>query len=511
MNDHIIATTTRLEKHVQTIDFLTLLRHMDQRHRVGANMETASSPFKSRKRLDESSGFSSSLLLEECSNIHPHHSDPLLTTMSIKDAKSSTKSKSGFESRLSTQWHKWQRKIPLLKKVQELVLRVPPRVRMGFVFFWFCWKIAFLLAFLIVLMQQEQQQYYLTHSSISSNILSNTNRHHYFSNNMNTNATKVLYIVTTLTEYNNGKRRTIKGQDRFLYGLLPVMIDSVEKMVENPDHNLQVDVFLICAYKLKPEREDMIRQRLPTGVGFQYWDDALPLSYEPQSKKEPLKPNTRALARQHRYVVRDKLEYYDMFVAFEDDMLVRGHHVHHFWQLSLEIERLRIMAPEIVPDDNNGKGDMVDDVQKTKFFGSMSKQQLERVVPGFIRVEVMVNGTERPAPKEIFPIFPIDHDFGLGLGGHRDIDPSLCCHVHLQPSEGNISETPPVEDLVVWETNIKAFSIREFPSGSALLDWAVLMMGPGRLLPEYVKIGEINWSGRRGRGRRRTGPGAHEP
>jgi hypothetical protein len=201
----------------------------------------------------------------------------------------------------------------------------------------------------------------------------NNNNNNNFNNNVNNininkvNATKVLYIVTSLVEFNDGRRMTVENQDRFLYELLPVMINSVESMVENPSFNLNVDIFLVCGYALKPEREEMIRNRLPHGVGFQFWDDAIPLAYIGSNTTGSLVDYKRALARQHRFVIRDKFDFYDMFVAFEDDMLVHGHAVHQYLQLSLEIERLRIHAPEMLPKKLSDKS--------KNFFVPMTKRQ----------------------------------------------------------------------------------------------------------------------------------------
>jgi hypothetical protein len=407
------------------------------------------------------------------------------------------------KSLLAKQWHKWQRKLPFLKKIQETVLRVPPKFRMAFVIFWFGWKIVLLLILLFMTLQQPSP-------SSSSTTTTTAHRHHnrnnnttllhptslLLRNNLHANATKVLYIVTSLAEYNNGRRKTVKGSDRFLHQLLPVLVDSVESMVRA---DLHVDVVLITAYPLRPDREQMIRTRLPSGVGFQSWDNALPFSYVPQNKSAgALQSNTRALARQHRYVAKDKLEYYDLFVAFEDDMLIRGQQVQHFWEMSQEIERLRVMAPESV-HSNEQLGDNVDDYKRTKFFGTMSKPQLERVVPGFMRVEVIVNDTERTAMDTIQ--FPADWEFGDTSGGTRHIDPSICCHFHMDPPplpDEQFPETPVVDDLIVWETNIKAFSVRNFPpESSSTLEWSALMMGPGKKLRPSVKIGGY-WSGREG-------------
>jgi hypothetical protein len=408
----------------------------------------------------------------------------------------------GCKTYFSKQWRKWQRKIPFLKKIQETILRAPPQLRMAFVVFWVGWKVVLILIFVFMTIQQsqtqpQQQQHpsFLTTDSWPNM----TFRHPHLQNNMNENTTKVLYIVTSLAEFNTGRRKTVKGSDRFLHQLLPVLVDSVESMVM--ESSLQVDVFLICAYPLQQDRETMIRYRLPQGVGFQFWDNAMPLSYPPQNKTGGrLLSNSRALARQHRYVVKDKLEYYDMLVAFEDDMLIRGSQVQQYWQLSLEIEQLRVMAPKTIYTADNEMGDNVDDYRKTKFFGIMSKSQLERVVPGFVRVEVIVNDTDRTAKNQIK--FPADWDFGDEFGGTRHIDPSICCHFHMEPlplPDERFPETPDVDDIIIWETNIKAFSLRQFPtsSSSSRLDWAALMMGPGKKLRSQDKIGGY-WSGREG-------------
>jgi len=190
-----------------------------------------------------------------------------------------------------------------------------------------------------------------------------------------------------------------------------------------------------------------------------------------------------------------------MFVAFEDDMFVHGNAVHQYLQLSLEIERLRMLAPENLPKEKGYDR-----------FLPMTKRQLERIVPGFMRVEVLVNETNRGAQKNVDPI-PIDHEFDNSEGAiHRDIDPSICCHVHMEPNEGtgNIPEIPPADHLIVWETNIKAFSLRLLTPKSDILDWVVLMLGPGKLLNEDEKIGGF-WSGRHGAFKKEKKPSGGEP
>jgi hypothetical protein len=277
----------------------------------------------------------------------------------------------------------------------------------------------------------------------------------------------------------------------------------------------QVDVFLICGYKLTAEREQFLRQALPAGVAFQFWDDAAPLGYDNRYSKDKIIPNTRALARQHRYVVKDKLFDYDMFLAFEDDMRITGHHVQHYMAMSEEIDRLRAQAPTTttILDNEN-----VEDYKQTKFYGQMTRQQLARVVPGFIRVEVLLNETEHGAQEQVLPI-PLDYDFdfeqaaddGSIMQQQHHVDPEICCHVNMKPNIGT-PVAPPASDLIIWETNIKAFQLRQLPpGGSNMLDWSVIMMGPGKHLDPLEHIGGY-WSGREGAfGKNEKKPSGGEP
>lgn len=408
-------------------------------------------------------------------------------------------SSGGLGGYVTSRLQMYRSQYPILKKAHEIILRVPPRVRCIFIVFWFAWKIILLLAFLIILAKNSKSN---NGPSVASSPRSSHNITWHNANNNNlhttTNATRVLYIVTSSSEYDDGNRNTIKGRDRFLHQTLPVMIDNVQSMTSNS--NLDVDLFLVCAYKLTQDREEMIRSRLPGGVGFQYWDNATPLSYKEQEiSGSKIIEYKRSLARQHRFVIRDKFDYYDMFVAFEDDMSVRRHHLHHYLQLSTEVERLLALGPAQVPE----KDDDVENYKRTKFFGDMTNQQLERIVPGFFRVEVVTDKNNGgTAEHDVSPI-PIDHEFeGVNEGSHQEvnIDPTLCCDVHLVPNEGAKRDSPlkPVpEGIIAWETNITAFSLRQFPPASELLNWVALMLGPGKGLRQDKKIGGF-WTGRKG-------------
>ena len=243
----------------------------------------------------------------------------------------------------------------------------------------------------------------------------------------------------------------------------------------------------------------MVRSRLPFGVGFQFWDDATPLAYEGQNSSGSIVRQERALARQHRFVVRDKLEYYDIFVAFEDDVLVKGHHVHHYLQLSGEIESLLALASKQLPENNRNADDHRN---ATKFFGDVTKAQLERLVPGFIRVESVAKEKLRGSRLN-GPSNPIDNtSAGTDVHGPLElkVDPTVCCQFSIKPNQRTRSKSakaPASEDLVASETNIKAFSLRRFPSESKLVDWFGLLTGHGNDARHETTMGGYS-SGRKG-------------
>ena len=365
----------------------------------------------------------------------------------------------------------------MVRKFQQQVRRVPPRYRWAFIIFWFGWKILLAFTVLVVLKDKTDVTTEISGVPLTGTVLSKT---------------RILYVVTTLAEYNTGGRETKKDQDRLGEVLIPSLVDSVRTMVNAPFH-YHVDVFLICAYELRPEREEQIRMALPGGVGLQVWDRAAPLGYEAKHSPNKVIDVTRTLARQHRYVIRDKFPYYDMFLAFEDDIRVTGHHVEHFMTVSLEIERLREKAPS--REQMLDSSDNVDDVQKTKFYGDMSKEQLARVIPGFVRVEILLNETEHGAQKIVLPI-ERDYVFPESPGKDVHVDTRICCHVKMPPVAG-LPATPQSAEAVIWETNVKAFMLRQLPQGSSILDWVVLMTGPGNRLDPGEAIGGY-WAGREG-------------
>ena len=128
--------------------------------------------------------------------------------------------------------------------------------------------------------------------------------------------------------------------------LIPVMSESVQSMLKE---GYSVDVFLVCHFILQPERYELVRRALPSSVGLEFWNSATPLGYD--TGKEPfvkLENRTLHLARQHRFVIKDKLAKYDLFACFEDDMVIHAEHIQHFSAVTNELLRLRESAPDSV-------------------------------------------------------------------------------------------------------------------------------------------------------------------
>jgi hypothetical protein len=134
------------------------------------------------------------------------------------------------------------------------------------------------------------------------------------------NKLRILYTVTTLAEYDTGGRSTTKGFDRLQNMLLPVLKTGVESLLS---FGYDVDVYMVCHYTMQPERLEIVRQALPEGVGLRVWSDSAPMGYNVEDIGKDtarIVRNTRALARQHRFVVKDNLFQYDFFLNFEDDV-----------------------------------------------------------------------------------------------------------------------------------------------------------------------------------------------
>jgi len=294
---------------------------------------------------------------------------------------------------------------------------------------------------------------------------------------------RVLYTVTSLAEYNNGRRFTTRGDDRLLNFMLPVVTEAVESMLALGYH---VDVYLITHWKMRRHRWRLIRDALSSYVGLQVWDDATPIGYKLENHHNHTDPVTRGLARQHRYVIKDKLMDYDVFVNFEDDMLVKGEHVEQYLKMTQQLHELRAKAPTRRFIPKNPLTPMRD-----IFYGPLQKAQFDRLVPGFMRVEVLRDEDYQGAQQELDPI-PVDVEFD---GVHRAVDPKICCHLSnnkAATAAALIPQSPPTDKIFIWETGVKGLSVREIPG----MGWVALQAGSW--LPNRNRCIGHYWSGRDG-------------
>eukprot|EP00978_Attheya_sp_CCMP212_P012973 scaffold32351_cov60-Attheya_sp.AAC.11 len=313
---------------------------------------------------------------------------------------------------------------------------------------------------------------------------------------------RVLYVVTSLAEYDTGTRGTSHGADRLKDVVLPAILDAVTSMVKR---GWRVDLFLILGYE-KLERKSLIQDALPSGVGVEFWEDAMPLHYKKRVNQrgpdpgQKLEVATHGLSRQHRYVIKDKLMEYDFFACFEDDMRITADHVLNFLELSADIEILGEKAEAASdgmvhvdgeshrPANKRGKStdsaavgnDVVDD--------PISAEYLKRVIPGFIRVEVRDDRTgEHPIAKHInAPTYVVEVPIDKTVS--RSIDPNGCC-MEMEPGRGKMTPNPLVEDLVIWETNVGAAGVRKYPGP---IGWAAAMP-----VQDIADVGSY-WSGEGG-------------
>ncbi len=286
---------------------------------------------------------------------------------------------------------------------------------------------------------------------------------------------RVLYVITTLSEYDKGTRGTTRGADRLQNVVIPVIQDGVVSMVERGWH---VDLYLLCGYEeLLPERRQLIQDILPDGVGLEVWDDAMPYYYSKGNAAKPkegqsLDVASHGLSRQHRYVVRDKLLQYDFFACFEDDMRITADHVLNFLEMSAGVERLRLKAEQSADGlvhvegeshrDPSTRGKSLDkaEVGNDIVDDAISAEFLKRVIPGFLRVEVVgedntyLGNQELNNPKYSTEV-PIDSD-------GAKMDPTYCCKEE-EPGRGKMRPNPTADDVVIWETNIGAAGVRKYP------------------------------------------------
>ena len=153
--------------------------------------------------------------------------------------------------------------------------------------------------------------------SINTDTTTNKNSNNTTSTTTDSSTFKILHIITSLQEYDDGDRGTIKRNDRLYNILIPSIKNITESITLNNNNVWSIDVYLILGYRLNPKREQILKEIIPKGVGLEIWDNATPyfdtLHQERNRPKNKIRQFRHSLARQHRYVIKDKLDNYDFF------------------------------------------------------------------------------------------------------------------------------------------------------------------------------------------------------
>ena len=317
---------------------------------------------------------------------------------------------------------------------------------------------------------------------------------------MKSKPNRILYIVTSLTEFDNGRRATKRGHDRFSNTFLPILRESAWSM-RQVSH---VDVVLITHYNMTERHLQALDDALkkpPSSyqsatqdpIPYELWPEATPIAYKMKEKfkrTDKLEPHYRGLSRQHRFVIKDKWQHYDMFVAFEDDMLLHSNHVLQYWKTTQQLFHLRSEAPdEISPKCMPKKrSSMMTPKRDDCFYGPMTKAQLKRTMPGLFRVEAALAGWNRSAldhyEDNLFSQIPVDLRWSDDSDKNANettgiIDAAPCCHVWNMTANDHIPLAPSAKELYFWETSIDALGIRRMPRSSPeySIGWALLQVG----------------------------------
>ena len=287
-------------------------------------------------------------------------------------------------------------------------------------------------------------------------------------------------------------RKDEKMDERLREKVQPVVVETVKSLIES--NFCTVDVYLVLSYTLDPQQELRLRQALPEGVGLEIWSEAMPFGIsckmnnpdqclvhrEGQKKRygprraARIKEGGAQLARQHRYVVKDKLPYYDFFLAFEDDMLIKQSHVkqHLKWMRYIrQISKHAVSNPESFEQWKN----------------PLTEDQLSRFRPGFLRVEILSKEGRKPVEDKLH----------LPYNTTPDIDPRYCCETfdkidpNMSTSRAEFSVQP--NELMIWETTLFGQRIRALePLKFEYLNWIdMLAVSPFSKAPPGLWPGDI--------------------
>jgi len=192
-------------------------------------------------------------------------------------------------------------------------------------------------------------------------------------------------------------------------------------------------------------------------------------------------------------------------LIYQDDMRITGGHISHYLEVSAELDQIKDEAPDTLPKEPKG--------WETEYFhGPLSKTQAQRLIPGFMRAEVLLDESKWPIVSDLGPI-PVDLEFDLNdkdgatTTEYRTFDPIPCCKVS---DADQLSGNPQHDQVVLWEAAIVAANVRQLPKGNTsskpeMLDWVLLQPGP-KIANNRKYIGGY-WSGRDGA----LGPDVEKP
>jgi len=189
------------------------------------------------------------------------------------------------------------------------------------------------------------------------------------------------------------------------------------------------------------------------GVGLEIWDRAIPYYGATNILKpiDDIRELRTALARQHRFVVKDKHDDYDFFSCWEDDMIITSNHIQTYIDLSNEIMKLAKAAP----------GEKTNEEKNQATFASpkIIKNEYWSMIPGFMRVEVL----QRPNDfkRVLHESIPVHESIE---SGDLTINSLSCCNVPKNQSSS----------LASWETSIDGIHLIHIPN-STMLDYVGLM------------------------------------
>jgi hypothetical protein len=194
-------------------------------------------------------------------------------------------------------------------------------------------------------------------------------------------------------------------------------------------------------------------------------------------------------------VIKDYVFKYDFFLAFEDDMLVKSQHVKQYLQVSNDLDRLRTHATSTLPLFDSMSSQQADEI----FHGPMTSRQLERMIPGFIRVEAALPSFE-PIPTNKFEQVPVDYTWEMHPNKTitSKIDPSICCHVTAETANDHIPLAPGDDEILMWETSLDVLGVRKMPyHPNSSLDWVLMLVGPkSNTIPNPNELIGQFWSGK---------------